>query len=247
MEELRLQLFADDEIDGEEIDEELEVNEEELEDDDEEIDEEIDEESEDDDEEIDEEEPKQLDKKTKSIIKHKKQNKELREQLRQAQEKLQEVELEKESSQRVTELTQNGMSANDAKSMADKEIETKKLKIKLTTMELERLEDRYPGISGYSKQLAEDKEKLPEFSYEQLYIAKYANKSKFDQRTQLEQELAYKNKLSRDKSLETSNVKSSKSVKLSAEDERVYRVMKESMPNLTKKKFVKLMETDTLE
>ena len=125
------------------------------------------------------------------------------------------------------------MSADDAAKTAKSESEVKKLRLKLTNMELERLEDKYPGISMYARELSEDKAKLPEFSYEQLYLANYSKQSEFDRKTKLEQEILYKNKAAKSKSLDSSNAKQKKSTKLSKEDERVYKYLKKSRPNQT--------------
>lgn len=201
-------------------------------------------------EDIDEEEIEEaetLDKKTKSIIKHKKENKELRRQLQELQEKIQADELEKETSNRISELTREGKTSTEAAKIANDEMEVKKLRLQLAQYEINGLEGKYPGISLYSKQLAEDKAKLPEFSYEQLYLAKYAKSSAYDEKTKLEQELLYKTKEARSKSLDNSNVKQQKTTKLSKEDERVYQYLKKSKPNLTRKQYAELLESDTLE
>lgn len=247
---MNLQLFADSE-DGEELesggyagepDEDLE--DEEL--DDEELDKETDEEELEDDDLEDDDNPV-LDKKTKAIIKHKREAKELRKQLQEVQEQLQNNELEKEEAKRINELTKTGMSADDAAKTAKSESEVKKLRLKITNMELERLEDKYPGISMYTRELSDDKTKLPEFSYEQLYLANYSKQSEFDRKTKLEQEILYKNKAAKSKSLDSSNAKQKKSAKLSKEDERVFKYLKQSRPNLTRKEYLEILKSDTLD
>lgn len=243
---LNLQLFNDD-IEDEDVflNDDLESTEDELE---EELEEEVQDDPEDDDIDLGEgEETETLDKKTKAIIKHKKENKELRRQLRELQEQKERDELEKETSKRVIELTREGKSSIEATKIANDEMEVKKLRLQLAKYEIEGLENKFPGISVYARQLAEDKAKLPEFSYEQLYLAKYANSTAYDEKTKLEQELLYKTKAARSKSLDASNTKAQKTVKLSAEDERVYQFLKKSRPNMTRKQFRELAESDSLE
>lgn len=235
----------DDEDDDLDDDEDIGDKDDEIEDEDDE--EEDDEDLDDEDEEEDDKPKKKLDKKTKAIIKHKKEAKELRRQLREAQAKLQEAELEKERSKLIEELTKDGKSQSEAEQIVNAKLEAKTLKTKLTAMELEKLEDKYPGISAYASQLADDKEKLPEFSYEQIYLAKYYKESEFDRKTKLEQEMLYKTKQSKKKSLESSNSKAKKGVKLSPADERAYRVLKKQMPGLTRKKYLELAKLEQLE
>lgn len=237
---LDLQLF------GEEEDEELESGglEQEPEDELDDVEDEFEPEEDEleDDVEDDADEDNYLDKKTKAIIKHKKENKELRRKLQELEEEKQAAELEGEKSQIVVELTKQGKSHAEATKLADGEIEVKKLRLQIARLDIEKLEIKYPGISLYSKELSEDKAKLPEFSYEQLYLAKYANKSKYDEKTRLEQEFMRKTKDAKGKSLEAGSNNKTKQVKLSKEDERVYNYMKQSRPNLTRKKFQELME-----
>lgn len=238
---LNLQLFGEDE-------EELESGgleqepEDELDDVEDEFEPEEDELEDDVEDDTDEDEDNHLDKKTKAIIKHKKENKELRRKLQELEEEKQAAELEGEKSQRVVELTKQGKSHAEATKMAEGEVEVKKLRLQIARLDIEKLENKYPGISLYSKDLSQDKAKLPEFSYEQLYLAKYANKSKYDEKTRLEQEFMRKTKDAKGKSLEAGSNNKTKQVRLSKEDERVYNYMKQSRPNLTRKKFLELME-----
>ena len=188
-----------------------------------------------------------LDKKTKSIIKHKKEKKELKRQLQEAQEKLLEVELEKEQSTRVLELTESGMSSTEATKKAESEIEVKRLRNKIATMELEKLEDKYPGISSYSQDLAEAKAKMPEFSYEQLYLANHSKQTEFDRKTKLEQEILHKNKKSKAKSLEDGPTNKTKSTKLSSSDERIYKFLLKTRPQLTRKQYLDLKKDQEMD
>jgi len=194
-----------------------------------------------------EEEFETLDKKTKSIIKHKKENKKLRRQLQELQGKMQAEELEKETNQRIIELTKGGKSTTEATKIANDEVEVKKLRLQLVKFEIEGLETKYPGISQYYNKLAQDKAKLPDFSYEQIYLAKYAKSNAYDEKTRVEQELMYKTKEARNKSLDNSNTKTSKPTKLTPEDERVYQYIKKTRPNLTRKQFLNLAESSSLE
>lgn len=237
--DLNLQLFAED-VDDEFIiesegllnphnDEELEevvdtTEEEELED------------------EIDlEEDDEKVDKKTKAIIKHKKENKELRRRLQELEEEKERVELEKETNSRINELTRQGKTHVEATKIAQDETEVKKLRLQLAKYDIEKLEAKYPGIALYSKQLTDDKAKLPEFSYEQLYLAKYAQANKFDEKTKLEQELLYKSREAKSKSLEAANSKGTQTIKLSPADERTYQYMKQGKPTLTRKQYLELL------
>lgn len=246
--QLNLQLFAAADDDEEELisgsvpdDDEEEIEDPEQDEDQEEQDE--------DDIEIDDEDEvdEPLDKKTKSIIKHKKEAKELKKQLQEANEKLLQVEIDKERATRISELTKTGISSTEATKIAGNESEVKQLRLKLTTMELEKLEDKIPGIAAYSRQLSEDKAKTPEFSYEQLYLAKYSKQNAYDQKTKIEQELLYKNKSSKSKSLESGSTKTVKPTKLSSDDERVYNYLKGQNKTLTRKQYKALLESDEME
>ena len=243
--DLNLQLFAEDdefeiESGGLETphDEEVEVDELEVD----EV--ETDELEDDIDLEEDEIDDKHLDKKTKAIIKHKKENKELKRRLQELEEEKEKAELEKETSSRINELTKAGKNYTEATKIANEEVEVKKLRLQIAKYDIEKLESNYPGISLYSKQLADDKAKLPEFSYEQLYLAKYAKANKFDERTKLEQELLYKTREARSKSLESSNSKTPQTIKLSPADERTYQYMKKGQPALTRKQYLELLSGD---
>ena len=236
--DLNLQLFAEDDEDiflNDDL-EDIQETEEELP---------LDEVEEDVDLEEDEYEP--TDKKTKAIIKQKKENKELKRQLLELQETVQANELAKETSDRILELTRTGKSTTEATKIATDEKEVKKLRLQLSKYEIGTLENKYPGISLFAKQLAEDKAKLPEFSYEQLYMAKYSKATAFDEKTKIEQELLFKTKEARSKSLDASNTKTDKTTRLSADDEKVYQYLKQSRPKLTRKQFLSLSESTTLE
>lgn len=248
LKKLNLQLFSDEEMESGDYEGEEEIVDDpedlDLEDEDQEDDlgDDLDEEDE-----LDDDANSSLDKKTKAIIRHKKEAKAYKEQLQEAQEQLQNIELEKEEAKRIKELEKGGVSTDEATKTAKDESEMKKLRIRLTAMELDRLEDKYPGINRYSKELSEAKQKLPEFSYEQLYLANYSKQNEFDRRTKLEQEMVYKNKKARDKSLDRSNPRTNKTVKLSKEDERTYQYLRNSKPTLTRKQYKALMDSDTLE
>lgn len=245
-----LQLFAEEEmesgglggnedfIEDEEVEEELE---------DEEFEEEEEEEIEEDEDEEEDPDDKKVDKKTKAIIKHKKAAQLEKQRADDLQAKLEAKEIEEEETKRVRELEAQGKTPAEAKSTAKDEAETKKMMVRLTAMELNKLESSYPGISNYSKELLEAKEKLPDFSYEQIYLAKFSKQSEFDRRTKLEQEMVYKQKKSRNKSLDSSNVRGKKSITLSQDEQATFEFLKRRKPGMTKKKFKELMEADTLE
>lgn len=242
--DINLQLFAeDDEIElesgGLESPHNEEVDEVEFEEEVEDIDEdEIDLEEESD------EEGEHLDKKTKAIIKHKKENKELRKRLQELEDAKEQAELEREKSKRINELTREGKTPTEATRIAQDEVEVKELRLQLAKYDIEKLEDKYPGITLHTKQLVNDKSKLPEFTYEQLYLAKYSKTNKYDQKTRLEQELLYKNKAAKSKSLDSGNSKPPKTIKLSPADERTYLYMKQGKPSLTRKQYLDLLRGD---
>ncbi len=242
--DINLQLFAeDDEIElesgGLESPHNEEVDEVEFEEEVEDLDEdEIDLEDESD------EEGEHLDKKTKAIIKHKKENKELRKRLQELEDAKEQAELEREKSKRINELTREGKTPTEATRIAQDEVEVKELRLQLAKYDIEKLEDKYPGITLHTKQLVNDKSKLPEFTYEQLYLAKYSKTNKYDQKTRLEQELLYKNKAAKSKSLDSGNSKPPKTIKLSPADERTYLYMKQGKPSLTRKQYLDLLRGD---
>lgn len=190
------------------------------------------------------EEGEHLDKKTKAIIKHKKENKELRKRLQELEDAKEQAELEREKSNRINELTREGKTPTEATRIAQDEVEVKELRLQLAKYDIEKLEDKYPGITLHTKQLVNDKSKLPEFTYEQLYLAKYSKTNKYDQKTRLEQELLYKNKTAKSKSLDSGNSKPPKTIKLSPADERTYLYMKQGKPSLTRKQYLDLLRGD---
>lgn len=237
---LNLQLFAE-EVEDEELflDDDLGEEVEELEEEIEELEEDVD---------LEEDlEDEKVDKKTKAIIKHKKENKELKRRLQELEDEKEADALEVERNKMIVELAREGKSSTEATKIADEKIEVKKLRLQIARLDIDKLETKYPGISLYATQLAEDKAKLPEFSYEQLYQAKYAKQSKYDEKTRLEQELLAKSKEARSKSLETGTTKNNKTIKLSQEDERVYQHLKNTNKSLTRKQFKDLLEMDEME
>lgn len=250
--DLNLQLFAEEFDDDDDVflDDDLEDTEtsDDPEDEELELDDDIDLDEEEDEEEIeDEDDPKVLDKKTKAIIKHKKENKELRRKLQALEEEKQANQLESEKSKRILELTKGGKSAEEATKIADDEIEIKKLRLQIARLDIDKLETKYPGISLFATQLVDDKAKLPEFTYEQIYQAKYAKKSQYDEKTKLEQELLAKTKTARKKSLESGSNKNTKTIKLSQQDEKVYQVLKKQNKSLTRKQYKELLEMEEME
>lgn len=234
MYKLNLQMFAEED----ELEDEVpfEDNTEEVEDD---LEEEV----------VEEEQPDEdeLDPKTRAIIKHKKEAAAYKRKAEELEARLEQKELEKEQQSRVIELTKQGKDATEATKIAADEAEVKLLKIQLAKMELEKLETKYPGIKSYAKSLLEDKAKLPEFTFEQLYLAKYSKASQYDNKTKFEQELLYKTREARSKSLEPSNTKTPNQIKLTPDEERTFRYLKATMPDLTRKRFKELQDSDSLE
>ena len=196
---------------------------------------------------IEEEETDDLDSKTRAIIKHKKEAKELRRQNEELQKKLEEIELEKQKSQRVVELTRQGKNPEEATKQATEEMEKQALRTQLTRLELQMLEQKHPGITNYAQELMSDKSKLPDFTLEQIYLAKYASKSKFDEKTRTEQQLAYAMKEANDKALEPSNAKATKQVSLTREQEKAFLYLKKYSPHMTRKQFLELENQEILE
>lgn len=249
-ERLNLQLFAieDNEDDEFEMESMGGPDEEELEEQDLEglEEEELDDEDLEEDEEDDDEHPT-LDKKTKSIIRHKKENQALKKQLQELQDKIQQEELESETDKRIIELTRQGKSTTEATTIAADEAEIKKLRLTVANMELAQLESKYPGISNYSRELVESKTKLPEFTYEQLYLANHYKQTAYDSKTKLEQQIAYNNRAASSKSLSGSNTKPTKPTTLSPGDERVYQVLKKDRPGMTRKAFLETLRTVEME
>lgn len=241
MYKLNLQMFAEEDEElvdsggysGKEEDDEEEVAiEEEETDDEEEVDIEEDEED-------DVEKPKKvLTKAEKAIIKYKQEAKDLRQQLKAREQADIDKELEIAEVKRVTELTKKGLSPEEAEVKAKDESEMKRLRLKLTQMELDKLSEKYAGIGSYAKQLSEDKEKFPDFSYEQLYLANYSKESEFDKKTRLEQELLHTKQKAKDKTLEDGTIKQKSTIKMNKSDIRAYNYAKEHRPNLTKKQFM---------
>lgn len=244
MYKLNLQMFADEELledegllsEHNEIEEELpfEPVEDELE-------------EEEDYQDLDEGDEEDLDKKTRALIKYKKEAAKAKREKEELEERLEALELEKEKEKRVAELTRQGKDSTEANQIAEGEAEEKTFRLQLMKLELEKLESRYPGIRSYAKDLAKDKAKYPDFTLEQIYLARYSKRTNYDNRTQMEQELAYKNREARNKSLEPSNKKTPSQVKLTPEDERAFRYLKGTMPGLTRKRFKELQGSDSLE
>jgi len=244
---LNLQMFADENVDALESAKPLKKvlpNEEEEEEEDIEEDEEDFEEEEEEEVVVEElpeegETPKKvLSKEQKAIIKAKTEVKQLKELLQAKETKELEQELEVEEVKRVGQLKKQGLSDQDAEIKAKDESEVKKLRLKLTKMELDKLEDKHAGISVYAKKLSEDKQKFPEFSLEQLYLANYSKDSNFDKKTKMEQEIFRSNANAKSKSLESGTTKSKEPVKLSSSDIRAYNYRKRTNPSLTKKEYL---------
>ena len=234
LEKLKLQLFAEDD-EQEELTDEIVEDEEEIQ------------EEEQVEEAIEEEETEEMDSKTRAIIKHKKENASLKKQLAELQNKLLEQETEKQKNERILELTNEGKSVDEAKKLADKEYETLQIKHRLAVLEIERLEDKYPDITLHTNELIQDAGKLPDFTIEQIYLAKYKPKSQYDEKTRLEQEILYKTKEAREKSLEASTSTPTETVKLTASEEKAYNEIKKYMPTMTRKRFKELSMNDSLE
>lgn len=193
------------------------------------------------------EETEEMDSKTRAIIKHKKENAALKKQLAELQNKLLEEEENKQKQERIIELTNDGKTVDEAKALAEKEMETFQIKRRLATLEIERLEDKYPSITLYTNELIKDAAEYPQFTIEELYLAKYKPKSQYDEKTRLEQEIIYKTKEAKEKSLETSTNTKQEPVKLTPDEEKAYNEIKKYMPTMTKKRFKELSTNDSLE
>lgn len=238
-----LQLFAEeDEVLEDEVLEDDEMDDEE---DDTELDAEKDEEVDADDSEDSEE----LDSKTKAIIRHKKEAKEAKEKLAKIQKELEEKEEKAEKEKLIDKKIEQGYSEEEAKRMANLEFENKQLKQQVIDNKFAKLESKYPLISNHKKDILELQKELPGMTLDEIYLAKFYNGSTKDAEKIAQQRLIHSQNEASSKTIETGETDnmSNKNVRLSPSDERAYKIVKESRPDMTRKKFQSMLETEEIE
>lgn len=226
-------------------DEELEVDEvEETELEDEEIEDELEEIYEDEElEDDDEEEPEELSKSDRAVIKYKKENKALRKQLEAIQRDDVDRELSIVEEKRVAELIESGKSEDLARKLASKEKDDSKLLYELNANKIKGLEGRYPGISLYTKELINLKNKYPDFSYEEIYSVKFNKSSPYEDKTRIEA-LARTNKAEvESRTLESATPKKRKrKTIIRLELEGAYKIWSKTHPGRSREEFYRLQD-----
>lgn len=235
-----LQLFAEeDEVLEDEVLEDDEMDDEEDAELDTEEDEEVD----------DSEDSEELDSKTKAIIRHKKEAKEAKEKLAKIQKELEESKQKKEKDKLIDKKIEQGYSEEEAKRMANLEFENKQLKQQVIDNKFAKLENKYPLISNYKKDILEMQKELPGMTLDEIYLAKFFSGSTKDAEKIAQQRLIHSQNEASSKTIETgeTNNMSNKNVRLSPSDERAYKILKETRPDMTRKGFQSMLETDEIE
>lgn len=252
---LKLQMFADDDFDEvedgdlpdvsddnmipDDDDDKSTGDDEEVEDD---VEEDNDEEIDDDDDDGDDEED--LDKKTKALIKYKQEAKEAKRKLAEVEEQQRLRELEKEEDKRVDELKKDGLKEDIAKRTAKAETKAKMLEAKLANYEYAELKETYPSIDNHKKEIESLREKLPDMTREEIYLAKFYKNASFEERRKIEAELSYKQRQAKNKSLTTGTQKSKSNVKLTRSEEASYKELKKTFPKMTRERFLENLSSD---
>jgi len=182
-----------------------------------------------DEEELLEDEP--IDKKERAIIKYKKEAKAKEREAEELRNRL----LEHEKKDRMEELKAEGKTPQEALRTATEEIETKQLRYELDRAKIKDLESKYSGISLYTNEIIKLKEKFPEFSYEEIYKAKFSKGTDYDVKTKAE---AIARKTKSNASLEKATPKNKKGFSMPRELESSYEIWKKVNPNGTKKEYM---------
>lgn len=194
------------------------------------------------------EETEELDKKTKAIIRYKKEAKEAKEKLEKLEQQKEQEKLESQKEKIVSKNIEKGYSEEEAKKMADLEIENKRLKKLANDSKFSKLENKYPLITNHRKDIVEMKKKYNDMTFEEIYLAKFYNGSSKDNEELAKQRQLYKQQEASSKKQDKGSDKSmQKGVNLSPSDERAYKILKENRPEMTRKHFAKMMNLEELE
>lgn len=190
------------------------------------------------------------DKKESALIHYKKMAKEAQRKLAEMEQKLALEEAKKNESTRVQELMKTGMDEDKAKEQASLETRLKALEAENERLKYTELEKDFPGISRFKDEIRDMKAKLPDMAEHEIYLAKFAKRSAFEQKTMVEQEMAYK--MRRSKESGSTNVRGTggsndKPVKLSRTDEQAYQQLKKRMPEMTRRQFLESLENDQID
>ena len=190
------------------------------------------------------EEDDNLDKKTKALIRYKQEAKEAKKKLEELNEQLEGERLKDQESKRVDELKKTGVSEDIAKNTAKAEMQSKLYEAKLANYEYSDLKEIYPNITNHRKEIEELISKYPGMTREELYLAKFSKNANFEVRRNLEAELAYKKKISKDKSFVDGVVKDKANVKLTRSETIAFKEVKKFSPNMTKEQFYKSLNEE---
>lgn len=184
-----------------------------------------------------------LSKEERAIIKHKKgekalfeENKALKERIKTMETERSELKFEKLERNRIKELVDKGIDETEAKSIAEKERQNAKDRYELNSLRIKNMESKYPGISLYTAEIIELKDKYPEFSVEEIYNAKFKRSNAYDDKIRAEA-LATKQE-AKSKTLERAlDDKPKDEFKLSDDDERSYQIWISQNPGGDRKSF----------
>jgi len=183
------------------------------------------------------------DKKTKAIIKYKKQAKEAAKRAEEAERKL----LEKESAEfidkEVEKLVSQGHSKESATELATLREEVNRFKSNSLNSEIKALNADYPGADQFANDIKSLKMgALSEFTIEEIFLAKFYKKMGHDLRTDAEQLALHNAQKARAKAKADGEPPSGSgaSVKLSKQQESVYKEVLKSHPTMTRKQFLAL-------
>lgn len=195
------------------------------------------------------EDPDELDAKTKAIIRAKKDAKEAKEKLAKIQKELDEQKQKKEKDRLIDKKIEEGYSEKEAKNIANLEFENKQLKQLVIDNKFAGLEAKYPLISNHKREILKLQKNLPGMTLDEIYLAKFFNGSSKDAEKLAQQRLLYSKNEAESKEIETGETTnmSNKNTKLSPSDERAYKILKETRPDMSRKKFQDMMQSDEIE
>lgn len=173
-----------------------------------------------------------LDKKERSIIRQKKHNKELKDSFKA-------IQLENEELRKRLELQKDGKSDEEIDTIIENEKESNDISYKLAVYEIKELSERFPYIESYSSELIKLKKTNPNFSYEELYKAKFSSNNVYDDKIKSEA-LKEKSVVNKQKAKTNQKTKTTK-IRMSRTDAEAYSLWKATRPNGTPQQFLDIL------
>lgn len=182
------------------------------------------------------------DKKTKALIKYKKQAKEAAKRAEEAERKLLEKEKAESIDKEVTKLVSEGHSKESAIELATLREENNRFKANSLNADIKALNIEFPGAEQFADEIKTLKlGELSKFTIEEIFLAKFYRKIGHDLKTDAEQLALHNAQKARAKSKADGEPPSAGGgVKLSKQQETVYREVLKSHPTMTRKQFLAL-------